>query len=70
MKNLKHKSKTNSVVLCCNNVRCPEVYYKSKDSIQIRDDDGFIVTLTKEQARLIPQAIDMIDEQSDKKSGS
>lgn len=69
MKNLKHKSKTNSVVLCCNNVRCPEVYHKSKDKIQIRDDDGFVVTLTREQARLIPEAIDLIDDQAAKEQG-
>jgi hypothetical protein len=61
MKKLKHKSKTNSVVLCCNNVRCPEVYHKSNDTIQIRDDDGFVITITKEQARLIPEAIDIIE---------
>lgn len=62
MKKLKHKSKTNSVVLCCNNVKCPEVYPKSKDSVQIRDDDGFIITITKEQAMMIPEAVKMIDE--------
>lgn len=62
MKKLKHKSKTNSVVLCCNNVRCPEVYPKSKDTIQIRDDDGFIITITKEQAMMIPDAIKIIED--------
>lgn len=62
MKNqLKHNSKNDSVILCCGSKRCPEVYSKSKDTIQIRDDDGFIITLTKEQARLIPEALDMID---------
>lgn len=58
---LKYKSKTNSVVLCCNNVKCPEVYPKGKNSIQIRDDDGFIITITKEQARMIPEALDMME---------
>lgn len=62
MKKLKHKSKTNSVVLCCNNVKCPEVYPKSKDTVQIRDDDGFIITITKEQAMMIPEAVKIIDE--------
>lgn len=62
---LKYKSKTNSVVLCCNNVKCPEVYPKDKDSIQIRDDDGFIITITKEQARMIPEALDIMDKSDD-----
>ena len=65
MKRLKHKSKTNSVVLCCNNVKCPEVYHKSDDRIQIRDDDGFIITITKEQARMIPEAIDIIEKEAE-----
>ena len=61
MKKLKHNNKTNSVTLCCNSVRCPEVYHKNKNTIQIRDDDGFIITLTKEQAKMIPDAIDLIE---------
>lgn len=59
---LKHNVKNDSVILCCGSKRCPEVYKKTEDTIQIRDDDGFVVTLTKEQARLIPQAIDIIEE--------
>ena len=65
MKRLIHKSKTNSVVLCCNKVKCPEVYHKSDDRIQIRDDDGFIITITKEQARMIPEAIDIIEKEAE-----
>lgn len=62
---LKYKSKTNSVVLCCNNVKCPEVYPKDDNTIQIRDDDGFIITITKEQARMIPEALDIMDKKDD-----
>lgn len=65
MKRLKHNSKRNSVTLCCNSVKCPEVYPKGKDSVQIRDDDGFIITITKEQARMISEAIDIIEKQND-----
>jgi len=64
MKRLKHKKKTNSVVLCCNSVKCPEVYYKDKDKIQIRDDFGFVVTMTKDQARMISDAIDVLDNEN------
>ena len=61
MKKLKHNSKRNSVTLCCNSVKCPEVYTKGKDKIQIRDDDGFIITITKEQALMIPDALKIIE---------
>lgn len=64
MKKLKHKKKTNSVVLCCNSVKCPEVYHKDKDKIQIRDDDGFVITMTRDQARMIPEALEVLDEQN------
>ena len=49
-------------MLCCNSKACPEVYPKGKDSVQIRDDDGFVVTITKDQARMIAEAVDIIDE--------
>lgn len=62
MKKLKHNSKRNSVMLCCNSKACPEVYPKDKERIQIRDDDGFIITITKDQARMISDAVDIIDE--------
>ncbi len=61
---LKHNKKNDSVVLCCGSKRCPEIYNKDKNSIQIRDDDGFVVTISKEQARLIPQALDLIEKKS------
>jgi hypothetical protein len=61
MKKLKHNQKRNSVTLCCNSVKCPEVYPKGKDKIQIRDDDGFIVTISREQALMIPDALKIID---------
>ena len=65
MKQLKHNSKRDSVTLCCNSKKCPEVYNKDKKNIQIRDDFGFVVTITKEQARMIPEALDLLDDHSD-----
>ena len=62
MKDLKYNKKTSSVVLCCGSKKCPEVYPKGKDKVQIRDDDGFIITITREQASLIPHALDIITE--------
>jgi hypothetical protein len=61
MKQLKHNEKRDSVILCCGSKRCPELFNAGDDKIRIRDDDGFIITISKEQARLIPQAIDMVD---------
>jgi hypothetical protein len=64
MKKLKHNSKRNSVMLCCNSKACPEVYPKGENSIQIRDDDGFIITITKDQARMISDAVDIIEKEN------
>ena len=64
MKSLKHNAKNDSVILCCGSKRCPELFERGKNRIQIRDDDGFIITLTKEQAKLIPEAIDLIESKS------
>lgn len=49
-------------MLCCNSKACPEVYPKGENSVQIRDDDGFIITITKDQARMISDAVDIIEE--------
>lgn len=61
-RDLKRNEKNDSVILCCGSKRCPEVYNKSESTVQIRDDDGFVITISKEQARLLPQALDMLDE--------
>ena len=63
MTRLRRNSKRNSVVLCCNNIKCPEIYAKDEDNVQIRDDDGSIITISKEQARLIPEALEMIEKE-------
>ena len=62
---LKYKSKTNSVVLCCNNVKCPEVFPKDDNFVEIKDDFGQKITISKEQAKMIPQALDIIDKNGD-----
>ena len=50
-----------SVLLCCGGKKCPEVYNRGNDKIQIRDDDGFVITLSKEQAQLIPKALEVLE---------
>ena len=63
-KNLKHDKVNDSVILCCGGKRCPQVYNKNANTIQIRDDDGFIITITKDQARMISDAVDIIEKES------
>lgn len=58
---LKHNPKRNSVLLCCGGKACPEIYAKGKHNVQIRDDSGFIITITREQAKLISDAVDIIE---------
>lgn len=59
--NLKYNKKMDSVLLCCGGKKCPEVYNRGNDKIQIRDDDGFVITLSKEQAQLIPKAVEVLE---------
>tara|TARA_Y100000310_G_C20244513_1_gene606170 strand:+ start:88 stop:288 length:201 start_codon:yes stop_codon:yes gene_type:complete len=58
---LKYNKKMDSVLLCCGGKKCPEVYNRDNDRIQIRDDDGFVITLSKEQALLIPKALEVLE---------
>ncbi len=62
--NLKYNPKQKSVLLCCGGKACPELYERSKNRVQIRDDDGFIITISKEQARLIPEALKVLEAES------
>jgi hypothetical protein len=59
---LKYNTKQRSVLLCCGGKACPEIYTKDKTHIQIRDDKGFVITLSREQAMLIPEALEVLEE--------
>ena len=59
--NLKYNPKKKSVLLCCGGKACPELYERDKKRVQIRDDSGFIITISKEQAKLIPEALKVLE---------
>ena len=62
---LKYNVKQDSVLLCCGGKACPEIYAKGKTNVQIRDDKGFIITISKEQARLIPDALEVLEKKEE-----
>jgi hypothetical protein len=45
------------IVLCCGGKACPKLSTDTEDNITIEDDNGDTVTITREQAALIPQAL-------------
>lgn len=52
-----------SITLCGRkNSCCPVMTPVDKDVISITDDDGNKITIKKEQARLINQALDVLEE--------
>mgnify|MGYP001282858233 CR=1 FL=1 len=52
--------KEKKIELCCGGRGCPTIEEKNKDTIIITDDDGNKIELTKEQALMIPSAIDKL----------
>lgn len=62
---LKYNSKQDSVLLCCGGKACPEIYAKGKSLVQIRDDKGFVITISKEQAKLIPEALEVLEKKEE-----
>ena len=50
------KVRNNTVVLCCGSKKCPELKVID-NQVVIKDDSGKTITITKEQAALIPEAI-------------
>ena len=46
-----------TVVLCCNGKKCPVVRDVGDEKIEIKDDYGNSIVITKDQAQLIPQAL-------------
>ena len=51
------RKKGNDVILCCNGVKCPVVRDAGNEKIEIKDDYGNSIVITKDQAQLIPQAL-------------
>ncbi len=52
-----------TVILCCGKGGCPELsLIEENDTVQIKDDDGNIVTMELSQAQLIGKAIDSLTE--------
>jgi hypothetical protein len=65
MKNqLKHDTLNQSVILCCGSKRCP-VVSTDGDNIKIKDDFGQTVTMSKQQAKMISEAVDMLEDNND-----
>lgn len=54
-----------AVILCCGSKRCPEVVIDEHEKVHIKDDDGATVTMSVEQASLIPQALEMLKKKND-----
>jgi hypothetical protein len=58
---LKHDSVNDTVILCCGSKRCPQLKIVD-DVVKITDDYGQTISISREQAGLIPQAIDIVDQ--------
>jgi hypothetical protein len=58
---LRHDEKTQTVILCCGSKRCPELKIED-DQVTITDDYGQKINISKEQASLIPQALEMLSD--------
>ena len=66
MKNqLKHDKVEQSVILCCGSKRCPVIKVKDQNDVQITDDYGQTITISKQQAGLIADALEMLEDQQD-----
>ena len=56
------KEKDGGIVLCCNKAKCPVVRKTDDNTLTITDDDGNVVTLDIDQAKLLNEAIDQLDD--------
>jgi len=56
------KQHENKIVLCGGKRCCPEMTLLDNGKIQIKDDDGQIVTMDKSQALLITKAVEQLTE--------
>lgn len=60
---LRMNSVTGGVILCCGAKRCPEVMLVD-GQISITDDHGGEIKISKEQARLIDDAVGILTDQT------
>lgn len=58
---MKLRTTKDGVVLCCNKVKCPIVKHINPKQISITDDYGNTVTIDKDQAELIPEALRLLN---------
>lgn len=57
----------NSVKLCCNTKRgCPELTKVDGDYYTIKDDDGSMIRIHKDELKLVGDAVKLIDESTEK----
>jgi hypothetical protein len=61
---LEYDSVKHTVTLCCGSKRCPQVFTDGED-IKITDDYGQTVTMSQEQAKMISQAVDVLNQTDD-----
>ena len=52
------------IMLCGGKKCCPEIYPVDEEYVEIKDDFGSTIKIRKEQANLIPTAVDKINESS------
>ncbi len=50
------------VLLCCGKAKCPMVNLQEDNQLTITDDDGNTVKLDRDQAKLLNQAIEQLEE--------
>ena len=62
---MKLRTTKDGVVLCCNKVKCPVVKLVNPKQITITDDYGNTVIIDKDQAELIPEALNLLDSQEE-----
>lgn len=53
----------NTVRLCCNKKGCPTITDLGNGNVQITDDDGNKIIVSKEEAKLITDGVNTLDGQ-------
>lgn len=57
----------NTVKLCCNTKKgCPELMKVDDNFYSIKDDDGNIIKIHKDELKLVGDAVKLIDESKEK----
>ena len=55
----------NAIVLCGGKACCPELVINEVGKVEITDDDGNKVLMDKDQAKLITEAIDQLEDKKE-----